>query len=93
MDRLNKAGQLERAPDPETVQRSKLRIDALKWLMSKHSAARYGDKLDLNVTDASKVAALSDAALEARLAARLQGLGVDVPDGLLVRAGPSDATH
>ena len=90
---MRRCGKLERAPDPETVQRSKLRIDTLKWLMSKHAAKRYGDKIDVNMSGELKVSALSDAALEARLQARLQALGVDVPDGLLVRTDPSDAVH
>jgi len=33
--------------DSEAIQRSKLRVDARKWLMSKIAPKRYGDKLDL----------------------------------------------
>jgi hypothetical protein len=32
----------------EHIQRSKLRVDARKWLMSKLAPKKYGDKLDLN---------------------------------------------
>ena len=35
----------------EHVQRSKLRIDARKWLMSKHKAKKYGDKIDVTTRD------------------------------------------
>jgi len=35
----------------ENVQRSRLRIDTRKWLLSKLSPKKYGDKLDLSSTD------------------------------------------
>lgn len=35
-------------PDSEWIARSKLRVDTRKWLMSKLSPKKYGDKLDLN---------------------------------------------
>lgn len=35
-------------PNPEVLQRSKLRVDTRKWIMSKLLAKKYGDKLDLN---------------------------------------------
>lgn len=34
--------------DHELVQRSKLRVDSRKWLMSKLAPKKYGDKLDLS---------------------------------------------
>jgi len=34
-------------PDNEWINRSKLRVDARKWLMSKLQPKKYGDKLDL----------------------------------------------
>jgi hypothetical protein len=39
----------ERVLDAEAVARSRLRVDALKWMMSKGNPKKYGDKLDLNV--------------------------------------------
>ncbi len=92
MERLSKNGDIERAVDPETVQRSKLRIDTLKWLMSKYSPRRFGDKIDVNMTGEVKVSTLSDADLEARLQARLAALGVDAAAPLLV-PGPGTAVH
>lgn len=37
--------------DHENVARSRVRIDARKWLMSKLASKKYGDKLDLTVDD------------------------------------------
>lgn len=34
-------------PDQEAIQRSKLRVEARKWLMSKMKPKKYGDKVDL----------------------------------------------
>ncbi len=34
-------------PDQEAIQRSKLRVETRKWLMSKMKPKKYGDKLDL----------------------------------------------
>jgi hypothetical protein len=36
-----------RVPDHEHINRSKLRVDARKWLMSKMAPKKYGDKLDI----------------------------------------------
>jgi hypothetical protein len=35
-------------PDQEHIQRSRLRVDTRKWLMSKLLARKYGDRLDVN---------------------------------------------
>ncbi len=84
IERIGKDGEVERVFDPEAVQRSKLRIDTRKWLMSKLAAKRYGDKLAVDVTGSVEVAALSDAELEARTRARLVALGVEVTRPLLL---------
>ena len=84
MERLSKNGDIERVVNPETVQRSKLRIDTLRWLMSKYSPRRFGDKIDVNVSASVEVSALSDAELEARTQARLKALGVEMAGPLLV---------
>lgn len=36
-------------PNSVAVQRSKLRVDTRKWLLSKLAAKKYGDKLDMNL--------------------------------------------
>lgn len=37
--------------DGNTVQRSRLKIDARKWLMSKQNPKKYGDKMELNIKE------------------------------------------
>ncbi len=84
-----------RVLDPEAVQRSKLRIETRKWVMSKLAARRYGDKIDVNVIATVEVSALSDEELEARTRARLVALGVEVAAPLLLTmpgAAPAPAT-
>jgi Bacteriophage Sf6, terminase small subunit-like len=46
----NKDGSTYTALDAEHVQRSRLRVEARKWLLSKALPKVYGDKLDLNTT-------------------------------------------
>ena len=41
----------------EHVQRSKLRVDTRKWLLSKMAPKKYGDKQDINLTGKVDVAA------------------------------------
>ena len=91
VDRIGKDGEVERVVDPETVQRSKLRIDTRMRLMSKFAAKRFGDKLDLTLTGAVEVSSLSDAELEARTIARLKALGVEVTGPLLLGLAPAKA--
>ena len=84
MDRLAKNGEIERVPDPELVQRSKLRIDTRKFLMAKLAPKTYGDKVDVNLSGTVEVSTLSDEELESRTRARLVALGVDVAAPLLL---------
>ena len=48
MERVTADGEVERVLDAENIQRSKLRIDTRKWIMSKLAPKKYGDKLGLN---------------------------------------------
>ena len=41
-------GSEDEVADNEWINRSRLRVDTRKWLMSKLNAKKYGDKLDLN---------------------------------------------
>ena len=84
IERTGKDGEVERVLDPEAVQRSKLRIDTRKWVMSKLAAKRYGDKVDLNVSGSVEVSTLSDEELEARTRVRLVALGVEIAGPMLV---------
>lgn len=45
--RENDAGEPIEVPDHEHIQRSRLRVDTRKWLMSKFAPKKYGDKLEL----------------------------------------------
>ncbi len=84
IERIGKDGEVERVFDPEAVQRSKLRIDTRKWLMSKLAARTYGDKVDVNLSGSVEVSTLSDEELEARTRARLVALGVEIAAPLLL---------
>ncbi len=84
MERLGKDGEVERVIDPETVQRSRLRIDTRKFLMAKLAPRVYGDKLAVDVTGSVEMSTLSDEELESRTRARLVALGVDVAGALLL---------
>lgn len=77
MDRQRSDGTTERVVDPENVQRSKLRIDTRKWIMSK-LAGKYADKVDIAVNAQINVNTFSDQELEDRTRARLVALGVQV---------------
>ncbi len=43
-----KGGYEKEVPNNEVLQRSRLRVDTRKWLMSKMKPKKYGDKLDLS---------------------------------------------
>ncbi len=92
MERVGKDNKAERVVDQEAIQRSRLRVDTRKWLMSKLAAKRYGDRLTVEVSGTVEVAALSDAELERRIRARLKALGIEAPTGplLLGWARPAD---
>ena len=88
-DRIAADGSVERVLDNEHVQRSKLRVDTLKWLMSKHAPRRFGDKVEVEVSGGLDVENLSDAELESRTRAALARLGIEAPDGPLL-LGPTN---
>ncbi|WP_325051859.1 terminase small subunit-like protein [Sinorhizobium meliloti] len=58
----------------DAIQRARLRVDTRKWLMSKIAPKKYGDRLDLN--HSGSIGALSDDALDARLAKLLGKAGI-----------------
>lgn len=74
MERKRQDGSTDEVLNSEHVQRSKLRIDARKWMASKLNPKVYGDKLD--VTSGNEpLRNLDDDALDARIAAKLKALG------------------
>lgn len=52
MDREIKGGGTERVVDQEHIGRSRLRVDARKWLASKLKPKKYGEKLSTELTGA-----------------------------------------
>lgn len=50
MEREKEAGRIETVPDHEHINRSRLRVDSRKWLLSKLVPKRYGDKQTLEHT-------------------------------------------
>ena len=83
MERIGKDGEVERVVDPETVQRSKLRIETRLKLMSKLSP-RYADKLAVDLSGTLNVERMSDAELEGRIKTRLAALGIEAAGPLLI---------
>lgn len=61
-DRTRKDGSVERVVDTEAVLRSKLRVDARKWMAAKLLPKKYGDRLDVSVDDQTSFAAQIEAA-------------------------------
>lgn len=47
MEKENKDGGTYEVLNSEAIQRSRLRVDTRKWLMSKMKPKKYGDKLDM----------------------------------------------
>ncbi len=61
MDRQVRKGVFVRSPDHEHINRSKLRVDARKWLMSKLAPKKYGEKLELTGAEGGPVRAIISA--------------------------------
>jgi hypothetical protein len=53
MERQNQAGETVLVFNKENFQRSRLRFDARRWLMSKIASKRYGDKTAVEMTGAN----------------------------------------
>lgn len=49
-ERQNKNGETVTVPNSEHINRSRLRVDTRKWLMSKLAPNRYGDRLHAELT-------------------------------------------
>lgn len=44
---IKRGGEDVQVPDNEVLQRSKLRVDTRKWIMSKMKPKKYGDRIDM----------------------------------------------
>ncbi len=66
----------KRIANKEFINRSRLRVDTRKWLLSKLKAKKYGDyiKSDVTVQGELNVRSMSDAELNARVAQELKML-------------------
>lgn len=60
-------------PDHDHIQRSKLRVDTRKWLLSKRLPKEFGDRIDVNASIKRSPSEFSDEELEAIAAGRGQG--------------------
>ncbi len=69
MDRLDENGEVSAATklNSENIQRSRLRVDARKWIASKFKTKRYGDKVHQEI-DIKTMEAVTDEDLAARVA-------------------------
>ena len=93
MDRLSKDGTIDRVLDPENVQRSRLRIDTMKWLMSKLAPRKYSDKIDINLSGKVEIESLSDNELQSRMMQRLATLGIEHAAPLLIGQSSTAASE
>ncbi len=69
-------GRIEKRFDHEHVQRSRLKIDTLKFLMSKYAPKRFGDKVAVDLTAKTAVEDLSDEELMERTRKALLDMGI-----------------
>jgi len=84
-------GRKEKRFDHEHVQRSRLRIDTLKWCASKFAPRRFGDKVAVDLTAKTAIDDISDDELEARLKRSLLSLGITQEPTKLLRLASGEA--
>jgi len=75
MERETKSGRVITVVNEEAVQRSRLRIDSRRWLLSKLKPERYGDKLELS--GKLDMNTKTDEQLDARIAQLIGKAGAD----------------
>lgn len=70
-------------PNPDTVQRSKLRVEARKWIAAKLKPKKYGEKIDHNIGgQANNPLVVSGmAALQAMICEIGEAAETDKPEG------------
>lgn len=96
VEKTGRNGATYMAVDQEHIQRSRLRVDARKWLMSKLQPKKYGDRVDVEHGGAvvvEHVASLSDREKMRRFALFMledQAAGAII-DGETVQTGPEMA--
>ncbi len=71
-----KNGEEIRAVDHENIQRARLRVETRLKAAAKINPAKYGEKLDLNMSGELNVSQLSDAKLNERMIGLLEKIGI-----------------
>jgi len=73
--------------DKQNVERSKLRVEARKWLMAKRLPKRYGEKIDLNHSGEMSISSTMEQARE-RLREKREQLQVEAKARLAATKSP-----
>jgi hypothetical protein len=76
IQRETRDGRTVQAVDQENVQRSKLRTEARKWLMSKRNPKKYGDRQQVDMAVKHDFSDMTDEELRKSLAEDLARLGI-----------------
>jgi hypothetical protein len=80
-ERKNADGSTSQVLDTEHVQRSKLRVDARKWMLSKALPKLYGERITQeHITESRSLSGMSESDLDARLQQLLAKVGGDEAD-------------
>ncbi len=78
--------------DHENIQRSRLRVDTRLRVAAKINPAKYGEKLDVNMSGELNVSHLSDAKLNERIIGLLEKIGIsgELATSFLLEPLPGD---
>lgn len=93
MQREVEAGRIITVPDHEHINRSKLRVDARRWLMSKMAPKKYGDVLRHTDADGGSLAKHLQQMNQAQLLAWAQGVAAEARallEGPVIEHEPQD---
>ena len=87
-----KNGKEVRVVDHENIQRARLRVETRMKAAAKINPAKYGEKLDLNMSGELNVSHLSDAELNARIIGLLETIGIsgELATPFLLKPLPGD---
>lgn len=85
-------GEEVRAVEHENIQRSRLRVDTRLRVAAKINPAKYGEKLDVNMSGELNVSHLSDAKLNERIIGLLEKIGIsgELATSFLLEPLPGD---
>lgn len=91
IERKNPDGSTTLVVDKEHVQRSKLRVDSRKWMLSKALPKLYGERITQeHITESKSLSGMSESDIDARLQQLLAKVGGDEAD-LPGKPGPNGA--